>query len=370
MRTLSTLLCGVLVLCLWPTRAEAQLGRLVNRAQRAAERTVNRAADRTAEQATESAVNNATPGRAEAVEAARQLVLARQNAEGIFNPPGHGFDFSYVGDWLNEGPGLLVQVEAVEARYAEWQEPMRTLGERFGPQWTDVQSGLLDLGVQPHEYGDGTNAASAFRWFAEGMDKVDQFRADAAERSLSEADMMFRLLMERFQVGEIREDEALKTKRQLELGHRFDPQNTAVNARLATVDAEIDAVRQGVADEIGEAEWPHGSTNAPWQLEDDALAYFRAHPEWGGKEDVEVLAVVVLDDWQIAERNVLGQVTQWRLPVVVAASKPVWTDLGAARAFELSVLANPGLPAPKEPPFWGYWVGDSFLINLDKVPTQ
>ena len=370
MRCLSLLLIGVFTLCLWPTRAEAQFGRLVNRAQRAAERTVNQAADRTAEQATSSAINNAVPGRSEAVEAARQLVLVRQNADGVFNPPGHGFDFSYVSTWPDAAPDLLAEVEAVEARYSEWQEPMRVLGERFGPQWTDVQSGLLDLGVQPHEYGDGTNAASAFRYFAEGMEKVSQFRSDAAERSLSEADMMFRLLMERFQVGEIREAEALKVKTQLEFGHRFDPQNTAVNARLATVDAEIDAVRQGVADEIGEAEWPHGDTSAPWQLEDDALAYFRAHPEWGGKEDVEVLAVVVLSDWQIAERNVLGKVTQWRLPVVVAASKPVWTEMGAARAFELSVLANPGVPAPKAPPFWGYWVGDSFLINLDKVPEM
>ena len=370
MRFLPIALCGVLVLCLWPARAEAQFGRLADRARRAAERTVNQAADRTAEQATQSAVNNAVPGRSEAVEAARQLVLARRNAEGVFNPPGHGFDFSYVSTWPDAAADLLAEVEAVEARYAEWQDPMRQLGERFGPEWVDVQRGLLDLGVQPHEYGDGTDASSAFRSFAEGMAKVDQFRADAAERSLSEADMMFRLLMERFQVGEIREAEALKVKHQLEMGHRFDPQNPAVNARLATVDAEIDAVRQGVADEIGEAEWPHGSVNAPWQLESAVLAYFRSHPEWGGKDDVDVLAVVVVDDWQIAERNILGQVTQWRLPVVVAASKPVWTDLGAARAFELSVLANPGLPAPKEPPFWGYWVGDSFLINLDKVPQQ
>ncbi|MEO0559583.1 MAG: hypothetical protein AAF170_15510 [Bacteroidota bacterium] len=370
MRSLSILLSTVFLLSLWPTRAEAQLGRLVNRAQRAAERTVNRAADRTAEQATQSAVNNAIPGRSEAVEAARQLVRVRAGADGIFDPPGHGFDFSYITTWPDEGPTLLAEVEAIEARYPEWQEPMRVLGERFGPEWHHVQSGLLDLGVQAHEYGDGTNASSAFRFFAEGMQKVDQFRTDAAERSLAEADMMFRLLNERFQIGEIREDEAIQVKHQLELGHQFDPGNTAVNARLATVDAEIDAVRQGVQDEIGEAEWPHGTTNAPWQLEDDALAYFRAHAEWGGKDDVEVLAVVVLDDWQIAERNVLGQVTQWRLPVVVAASKPVWTELGAARAFELSVLANPGLPAPKEPPFWGYWVGDSFLINLDKVPNQ
>ncbi|GAB5537072.1 MAG: hypothetical protein Rubg2KO_33210 [Rubricoccaceae bacterium] len=370
MRSLSFVLSALLLLCLWPTRAEAQFGRLVNRAQRAAERTVNQAVDRTAEQATESAVSNAIPGRSDAVEAARQLVMARAGADGVFNPPGHGFDFSYISAWPGEAETLFAQVEAVEARYAEWQEPMRELGERFGPEWVDVQRGLLDLGVQAHEYGNGTDAASAFRYFAEGIEKVNQFRADAAERSLSEADMMFRLLGERFQMAEIRVGEAQKVKAQLEVGHRFDPQNAQVNARLATIDAEIDAVREDVDAEIDAGEWPTGDASAPQQFARAALEYFRSHPEWGGKEDVEVLAVVVRHDWQIAETNVLGQVTQWRLPIAVAATKPIWQESDAARVYELSLLANPGLPAAQAPPFWGYWVGDSHLARLNKIPTQ
>ncbi len=364
------LLVALVAAALGPQTAHAQLGRLVDRARRSAERTVHQATDRAAERTAESATNAAVPGRSEAVEAARRLVAARQSADGVFDPPGHGFDFSYVSGWPEVGEALYAEVEAVEARVPEWQAPMRALGERFGPEWTDVQRGLLDLGVQAHEYGDGTEAASAFRYFAEGMGKVAQFRRDAAERSVSEADMMFRLLGERFQMAEIRVAEAERVKAQLQLGHRFDPQNTDLNARLATIDAEIDAVREDVDAEIDAGEWPTGDASAPQQFARAALDYFRSHPEWGGTPDVEVLAVVVRHDWQIAEQNVLGQVTQWRLPIAVAATKPIWRESEAARVYELSILAHPGLPAARQPPFWGYWVGDSHLVRLNKIPTM
>jgi len=39
-----------------------------------------------------------------------------------------------------------------------------------------------------------------------------------------------------------------------------------------------------------------------------------------------------------------------------------------ARVYDLSVLAmeGPGGNAPKAPPFDGYWVGDNFMMRLDK----
>lgn len=348
---------------LWPETAEAQFSRLRDRATRAVERATGDATDRAAQEAR-------TQASGEIADAARRLVAVRADATGVFNPPGHSFDFSYVTTWPDGAADLLAAVESVEARYPEWQVPMRVLGEEFGPEWTDVQRGLLDAGLRPNDYGDGTDASSAFRYFAEGMDKVAQFRRDAAVRSLSEADMMFRLLGERFQMAEIRVGEAEKVKTQLELGHRFDPQNAEVNARLASIDAEIDAVREDVDAEIDAGEWPVGDATAPQQHARAALEYFRSHPEWGGKPDVEVLAVVVRHDWQIAETNILGQVTQWRLPIAVAATKPLWRESDAARVYELSLLANPGLPAPQSAPFWGYWVGDSHLARLDKIPTR
>ncbi len=101
-----------------------------------------------------------------------------------------------------------------------------------------------------------------------------------------------------------------------------------------------------------------------------ALEYFRNDRNWGRKPDrkVEVLAVCVRGPWQVAERDMFGRVISWRLPIHVAATDEKLRPRNIARVYGLSILAMRGAAdaAPKAPPFDGYWVGDNWMMRLDK----
>ena len=280
-----------------------------------------------------------------------------------------GFDYSYMSGWPEEGETWWAVIQDVEGRYDEIQTAMRTMAERYGEDGDAINSTYRDLGLgSSYAYGWSTSPGSAFRTLREGMEKVAQFRQYVAEDAAADAERDMRLIDEGFYVTDMRVETAKKMKEQLTLAHKFDPHNEDVNAMLARIDDYIDDVREDVAAEIDAAEWPGHAAGAPSQHAQAALQYFRDHEEWGQKEGVEVLAVAVRGGWLPAEHNILGEVIQWRLPVLVAATKPQWKEMDAARVYDLSVLAQKNNPAPKQPPFAGYWVGDSYLIRLGKLP--
>ena len=100
------------------------------------------------------------------------------------------------------------------------------------------------------------------------------------------------------------------------------------------------------------------------------LGFFRNHEGWGKRPDkkIEVLDACVRGPWQVAERDLFGRVISWRLPIHVAVTDPDLRPRNIARVYELSVLAQEGAPgrAPKAPPFAGYWVGNSWMMRLDR----
>jgi len=80
--------------------------------------------------------------------------------------------------------------------------------------------------------------------------------------------------------------------------------------------------------------------------------------------------VAVRGQWEIAETNIFGQVTQWRLPIHLAVTDETLKKQNIAMVYELSILGKVGSPgsAPKSPPYDGFWVGDSWMMRLNKVP--
>ena len=80
------------------------------------------------------------------------------------------------------------------------------------------------------------------------------------------------------------------------------------------------------------------------------------------------LDVCVRGPWQVAERDIFGRVISWRLPIHIAVTDPDLRPRNVARVYELSLLAMEGAPdrAPQKPPFEGYWVGNSWMMRLDK----
>jgi hypothetical protein len=82
------------------------------------------------------------------------------------------------------------------------------------------------------------------------------------------------------------------------------------------------------------------------------------------------IAVAVRGPWRVAERDVFGRATCWRLPIHAAVTNAALRARGIARVFDRSICALEGAPgaAPQAPPFDGCWVGDNWMIRLDKLP--
>lgn len=171
----------------------------------------------------------------------------------------------------------------------------------------------------------------------------------------------------------------------LEWALKFDPTNVYANARLATIDTELADLQKALDKEIDAAKWlghveEFAGPGTVEELAQAAMEYFRNDRDWGKQgEDVpeaergkgvQVLAVAVRDNWQVAETDIFGRVTCWRLPIHLAVTRPADKTRGIAWVYEISACTQTGAPGrtPKAPPFDGFWVGDSWMIRLNKIP--
>ncbi|NBC18830.1 MAG: hypothetical protein GVY18_16120 [Bacteroidetes bacterium] len=282
------------------------------------------------------------------------------------------WDFDYVSErWREDGEDWKALIASLETDvFPEIRDALRPMAARYGPTWTDIDAAYREAGITNNDVGSDVSISEMYRQLVANMEQVAQFRRDFAAGAYRNVQTDMDLIDEGFFMPEIRVKEAQKVKAYMELAHWFDPQNEDVNALLIRIDDYIDDVREGVEKEIDAGAWPGHAGGAPTHFADDLLAFFRGHEEWGAKPDVDVLAVAVRGGWQPAEYNPVGQVIQWRLPVFVAATKPLWRESSAARVYDLSVVAQKNNPAPRKPPFTGYWVGESYLIRLAKLPQQ
>lgn len=360
------LFIGALLLCLAggaPT-AHAQLGKLKNKAKNAMQ---SPSASTTS---TAPAPTADGDERAEAVALGQALIDVYQRHIDAFRVVKlQDFAYDYVNHgWPDEGEAWKAAVENVESRYDEIHGALRPLADRYGDSWIDIDSAFRQHQINDYDdFGLTTSPGPVgmYRGLYERMEKVAQFRKDAAEGAVSSAGQTMRLISERFFMPEIRLTKAKELKDQLTLAHWFDPQNADVNRMLADIDPYIDEVAADIEQEIDAGLWPEAFGET--QHQQTALAFFKSHPEWGGKEGVEVLGVHVAGGWVVTERDLLGRPIQYGLPVYVASTKPQWREMGAARVFSLTALAQTGSPAPQAPPFTGYWVGDSWLARLAKI---
>ncbi|NPV46179.1 MAG: hypothetical protein HPY69_04445 [Armatimonadetes bacterium] len=171
----------------------------------------------------------------------------------------------------------------------------------------------------------------------------------------------------------------------LEWSLRFDATNEYANQRMATIATEIADMQKALEAEIDEKEWKghvedFAGPGSVSELAAAAKEYFRKDRDWGKQGDdvpeedrgkgVEVLAVAVRGPWQVAETDIFGRVTCWRLPIHLAVTKPADRARNIARVYELSACAQVGAPgqARKAPPFDGFWVGNSWMMRLNKMP--
>lgn len=153
---------------------------------------------------------------------------------------------------------------------------------------------------------------------------------------------------------------------------KFDQTNEYANARLATIGTEIAGLEKAVEKEIDEKQWAGhvGEFPGPGSVAELAAAGAECIRKDKGWQGVEIVAVAVRGSWQVAETDLFGRVISWRLPVHLAITNPDLKGKNIARVYELSLVTVQGAPGnvPKAPPFDGCWVGDSWMMRLNKVP--
>lgn len=389
-RILSALCLAALACSAMP--AQAQLGGLRDRARRAVENATGRGDARSgrrlsdgpsqfeasrAREAAARAALEASPERQEAIALARELmeVYARHKDQMVDLDPSHVRE-------LTEAD--LARVEALEATFPEMQAAMLPLAERWGDGdyaafYMNVEKAFREMEIDESDYmeTDGTFRGD-LDW---ALKEMAETIADAAEyRQLQAAGEVpgLRMRLDRLRNDDNLDDNSLmwagRIRDEVNLALRYDPSNPDLNELRAETAELATEMETALREQIAAARWPGHAAGAPTQHARAVLDYLRGDDRWGQRGDgYEVLAVAVRGGWRPVKHNILGQVIQWGLPVAVAATKPDWReDLGAARVYELTMLAPEGLPAPQRPPFdAGYWVGlHQEFVPLDRIPNQ
>lgn len=264
----------------------------------------------------------------------------------------------------------LAKIENLETTvFPEVQPMMVRVTETWGDLGGDVEWNMKQAGVENLD-----SVSTRFEDWKRMLDAVARTRAANAQYL---ADMVQSVYGDiDFFVEDIRVKKLEEAKSLLEWALRFDATNEYANARLAGIDAEIDALAERLEAEMDARTWAGNSDGfegpgSAAELSKVALAYFRADRDWGGNENgTEVLAVCVRGGWQPADRDIFGRIVSWRLPIHVAVTKPDYREKNIARVYELSAVAEEGAPgaAKKAPPFAGYWVGDSWNMRLSNLP--
>jgi hypothetical protein len=310
----------------------------------------------------------ASAGRAAAErDAARMLELHARHFPRLDPITGNSLFF---GSTLDEARTAVVRIETVETEVLPELAPeLGALADTYGTDPLTVANRLHERGWR----GD-VDPSSRFVALVDSAAKLARSRTATAAALLQFADGLgtaFSGQITDAQIGRLR-----SAREFLLLAARLDPSSDAVRSRLGSIDDRIAATARAMEKDIDARVWAGhvaafpgpGSTSA---LASAALAYFRQDRDWGARptKPSEVLAVAIRGPWLPAERDAFGRVTCWRLPVHLAITTTELRPRGLAQVFDLSVVAREGAPekAPREPPFDGFWVGDNWLMRLERV---
>lgn len=279
----------------------------------------------------------------------------------------HGNSLVY-GVEISHAQTALDDVLEAEATVPEFADELGRMADLYGTQPMEIGNNLHAKGVKISGDPGGRMA-----YLIEAMGKVGKSRVASAESCVRNAEMFLDAFSE--QITDVYLERMDKAKKILVIGQKLDPGNAKIVEMLATVDDQIAAAAEKMQAQIDAATWAGNMGGFPGPgsaagLAKEALSFFRNHDGWGGRTDkkIEVLKVCVRGPWQVAERDIFGRVISWRLPIHVAVTDPDLRPRNIARVYELSILALEGAPgrAPKQPPFGGYWVGNSWMMRLDR----
>ncbi len=276
---------------------------------------------------------------------------------------------------LKEVAEKLAKIEALEREVIPVIQPVvASFAEKYGSDTMTIDNKYWEMGLGRTEEADFLS--SNFRDLYEGLKNFPKTRQETSEYLRKWAEGIIKNVDEGFYPAQDRMNRMYEAKSYLDFACKFDPNNAKANTQLASIDQKIAEVGKKLTKDIDKKKWAGHITNfsgpgTAGDLAKSALEYFKNDRDWGksSKKKITVVAVAVRGQWEIAETNILGQVTQWRLPIHLAITDEKFKKENIAQVFELSILAKEGAPgaAPKSPPFDGFWVGNNWLMRLDKI---
>jgi len=273
---------------------------------------------------------------------------------------------------VQEAEDALKKIEEAEKEAVPAIQPiLATFAEKYGDNVMDISDKLFKLGLK-----DLQDAGSRYDKLYKALENVVKSRKESAEYlsqqvkdTISDID---------FFVPDIRVKKLEEAKALLIIGKEYDPNNSDINKMLASIDQQITDMADKIEKDIDEKVWEGNikDFSGPGKVDEltkTAIEFFKNDKDWGKNEKTktEILAVAIRGQWKIAETNIFGQVLQWRLPIHLAVTTDKLKGKNIAMVYQLSPVTKMGEPGKiqKSPPFDGFWVGNSWMMRIDKLPV-
>jgi len=266
---------------------------------------------------------------------------------------------------IEQGLSLL---ESAETSIPLFADKLGKLADVYGSNSMDIYNTMHRRGYTP-EHGEEIKMEQLLQ----AVEKVKAARVASAETLADYAGALLGAF--NGQLTDHRIKRMGEAKKLLLAGQEFDPGNGKIQEMLAEIDDQMAEVAGKMEALIDETEWKHhvqefGGPGDVKALSASAKTFFENDRDWGKKpgKGVEILKVSVRGPWKVAETDAFGRVIQWRLPIHVAVTDNDLKERKLARVYDLSILAQEGAPgdAPQSPPFDGYWVGENWMMRLNK----
>jgi hypothetical protein len=248
-----------------------------------------------------------------------------------------------------DAENALKQIEEVERLLPEFSSELGRLASEYGTESMTIGEKLFKAG-----YKAGGDPSGKLARLIEATGKIKETRKSSGETVAMNAEILLSAFSN--QLNDARIQRMNDAKGLLQVGLQLDPDSAKIQEMFSSIDDQIAEVSLKMEKDIDSKSWAGNIQNfsgpgTPGNLAKEALAYFRNDR-----------------DWKVAERDIFGRVIRWRLPIHVAVTDEKLRPRNIARVYELSIVAMEGSPdsAPKKPPFDGYWVGNSWMMRLDK----
>ncbi len=270
---------------------------------------------------------------------------------------------------VEEAEHALEKINEAEKALPLYYEELEKLSKKYGTKSMDIYNTFHKAGYKLQNGED-----RKMEELLSAKEKLRKSREATAEYLVGNAETLLNAFSNQF--NDARLARMQTAKKMLFIGERIDPSNKKLKEMLARIDDQIVQAADKMKAQIDAATWAGNVTqfDGPGNVRDlaaKAKKYFQNDRDWGKKpgRKIEIIDVCVTGQWKVAERDVFSRVIRWRLPIHVAVTDENLRPRNIARVYDLSIVAMQGAPgnSPKKPPFDGFWVGDNWMMRLDKL---